>query len=453
MTRPQTYPALARALLGHAGPILIAQLASMSTAIVDTLITARVGTVDLAAVGIGAGLYMSVMLACAGVVQGLTPIAAHQVGAKDLTRLPATFQQGLWLCALLAVAGMAILFTPGWMLEANDVAPEVAGRTRAYLGVLALSLPGTLVYRACGGMLNALGRPRALMFLGLANAGSHALLAPVLAFGWFGLPALGAGGCALSVAFNTTLLAACGLVWLTRAPASRPLRLLAHWHGPRWALLREHLRLGVPIGMSTFVEMSSFALIGLLVAGLGAEAVGANRLLGNFAGACYMLPLSISVATLTLVGQAAGAGDRQRVRRVAATGLALGCGLASVVGVVLHLCAAPLVRGSVPEPAVQALALGLVPLIAFYQLFDAAQTLAAQALRGLKITTGPMIGHILSFWGVGLGGGWWLCYHGWPEPLGLAGFWMAAVASSTLASLLFCTMLWLTLRPSARSAT
>lgn len=437
-------PSLSRAILAHAGPILIAQLASMSTTLVDTLISARVSTVDLAAVGIGAGLYISVMLAAAGVVQGLTPIAAHQVGAKEFHRLPATFQHGLMLCALLALGGFAILATPNWLLSMNEVSPEVAERTRAYLLILALSLPGTLIYRACGGMLNALGRPRALMFLGLANALSHALLAPMLAFGWLGwlgLPALGAVGCAASVAINTSLLAIAGLLYLARSKVSRDLHLLRGWQRPQFKQLAEHLKLGLPIGMSMFVEMSSFALIGLLVASFGAEAIGANRVLGNFAGTCYMLPLSISIATLALVGQAAGAQDWPRVRRTALTGLALGCSISSVIGLLLWLFAGPLVRSFVPDPAVQSLAFDLVVLIALYQFCDAAQTIAAQALRGLKITALPMLGHILSFWGVGLAGGWWLCYHGLSAPLGLAGFWIAAVASSALASVLFGAML------------
>ncbi|MEN3109809.1 MATE family efflux transporter [Uliginosibacterium paludis] len=449
-TAPQ--PGLTRALFAHAGPILIAQLASMSTTIVDTVISARVSTVDLAAVGIGAGLYISVALAAAGVVQGLTPIAAHQVGAKQFDRLPATFQQGAWLCLFLSAIAMLILLTPGWMLEANSVAPEVAARTRIYLAVQALGLPGMLVYRASGGMLNALGRPRALMFLGLTNAASHALLAPALAFGWLGLPALGAVGCAASSAINTTMLALLGLAYLQRSGASAHLHLLRGWRGPKWSLLREHLKLGLPIGMSMFVEMSSFALIGLLVASLGAEAVGANRLLGNFAGACYMLPLSVSIATLTLVGQAAGAGDWARVRRAALTGLCLGGTIATIVGIVFYLLSGPLVRSFVPDTGVQKVALSLVALIAFYQLFDAIQTISAQALRGLKITTGPMIGHIVSFWGVGLAGGWWLCYHGWSAPLGLAGFWIAAVGSSLLASILFGSMLWSRLNETRKGA-
>lgn len=443
-------PSISRALLRHASPVLIAQLAGMSTAIVDTLISARVSTLDLAAVGIGAGLYMTVMLACAGVVQGLTPIAAHHVGAKRFEQLPATLQQGLWLCLALALCGSLILALPDWLLTMNHVSPAVAERTRAYLAVLALSLPGTLIYRACGGMLNALGRPRMLMFFGLANASSHLLLAPALAFGWLGFAPLGAVGCAASVAINTTLLALSSLLYLGRSRMSRDLGLLKNWCGPRWPLLAEHLKLGLPIGFSTFVEMSSFALIGLLVAGLGAEAVGANRLLGNFAGTCYMLPLSISIATLALVGQAAGAQDWPRVRRTAGAGLLLGGGISVAVGLLLWALRGPLVAHSLPDPAVQASALGLVGLIALYQFVDAAQTIAAQALRGLKITTMPMLVHVFSFWGVGLAGGWWLCYHGLATlgiaPQGLAGFWQAGVASSGMAALLFAGLLWIALQ-------
>lgn len=435
-----------RAILRHASPILVAQLASMSTAIVDTVVTGRVNTTDLAAVGVGNGLYISVMLAGAGIVQGLTPIAAHHYGAKRWQDLRPCFQQGIWLCLFLAACGIAILSTPGWMLASNHVSGEVAARTRAYLAVMAWSLPGTLIYRACGGMLNALGRPRMLMFFGLWNACSHALLAPTLAFGWLGTPALGAVGCAASMLFNTSLLAIIGMTYLARSEWGKTFGLFKHWQGPRWQTQAEILRLGLPIGMSTFVEMTCFALISLLVASLGATQVGANRVVSNFVGLCYMLPLAISIATLTLVGQASGAGDTQRIRQTTAAGLQLGGFSAIALGLFFWLGAGPLIGIYVPDRQVQAIVLLLVPIIACNQFFDAIQTIAAQTLRGLKVAQRPMLVHILCFWGVGLFGGWWLCYRGVPllgiGPQGVAGFWQASLMATVLASVLFGSMLW-----------
>ncbi|MEC5386460.1 MATE family efflux transporter [Uliginosibacterium sp. H3] len=434
-----------RALLAHASPILIAQLASMSTTIVDTVIAGYAGTVDLAAVGIGSGIYISVMLAFAGIVQGLTPIAAQHFGARRISELPASFQQGIWLAAGLALLGMVLMIFPGWLLNASSMTPEIEARTRAYLTALAFVLPGTLIYRTCGGMLNAIGAPRMLMFFGLANAGVHALLAPTLAFGWLGTTPLGAVGCAISNVIITSSLAIAGLVYLARSQRSQALHLLSGWQAPSLARIGEILRIGLPIGMSAFVEITSFALIALMVAPLGPIAVGGHRILGSFGGVCYMLPLSISIATLAMVGQAAGAQDWPHVRKTVRVGMLLGVGASTSLALLLWASGDALIRVYTPDPAVQQLAISLIGLIAFYQLFDAVQTVAAQALRGLKQSIGPMTIHIICFWGVGMAGGWWLCYRGFTPlgiaPMGLGGFWWAATLATIVASAMFAALL------------
>lgn len=445
MTPADALPGRLKAITCHASPILIAQLASISTTVIDTIVAGRSSTTDLAAVGIGNGLYISIMLAGAGIVQGLTPIAAHHYGAKRFDELRPCFQQMIWLCVFMALCGIAVLSAPEWILNLNHVSSNVAQRTQDYLAVIAWSLPGTLIYRCCGGMLNALGRPRVLMYLGLANAGSHAMLAPALAYGWLGTAPMGAVGCAASLLINTSLLAAAGLSCLAMSSWSRKHGLLVAWERPQLTRLNELLKLGLPIGMSTFVEMTSFALIGLLVASLGATQVGANRVISNYIGICYMLPLAISIATLTLVGQAAGARNRNCVRQTVKAGLLLGGCASALVGACLWIFARRITVNYTPDPNVQNAVLALLPLIIFNQFFDALQTIAAQSLRGLKIARGPMVIHILCFWGIGLAGGWWLCYRGAVfigiSAQGIAGFWQASLGATMLASLLFGAML------------
>ena len=438
-------------ILHHALPILVAQLASMSTSLVDTLIAARSGTLDLAAIGVGNGLFITVMLACAGVTQGLTPIAAHHFGAQRFDELGPSFHQGIWLCLALALGGIILLSFPCWVLDLNRVTPAVAQRTRDYLGMIAWSLPGMLIYRTCGGLFNALGRPRMVMFLGLCYAFGHALLAPALAFGWLTGRNLGAVGCATSMLINTALLATLALYYLAKSDWSRQFKLFSNWQRPHWGRLKELLRLGLPIGMSSFVEMSSFALISLLVASLGAEEVGANRVAGNLTGICYMFPLAISIATLSLIGQASGARNFPKVRETVNAGLWLGGGTALCLGLGLWCFAGPVVGLFTPDARVQVLAVPLVLLIVFNQFFDAVQTVSAQSLRGLKIASKPMLIHIFSFWGIGLAGGWGLCYKGLPvlglDAQGTAGFWQASILATFVASLLFGTMLYHAIRP------
>ncbi|HRI93538.1 MAG TPA: MATE family efflux transporter [Accumulibacter sp.] len=106
----------------------------------------------------------------------------------------------------------------------------------------------------------------------------------------------------------------------------------------------------------------------------------------------------------------------------------------------LWLLAVPLTAAYSDDPAVRSVALGLLGYVAFYQLFDAVQTIAAHALRGYRITFIPMLVHVVCFWGVGLGGGWVLAFTG-SRPLGAAGFWLASLLGLVLASILLSTLL------------
>ncbi|MFZ2854622.1 MAG: MATE family efflux transporter, partial [Rhodocyclaceae bacterium] len=53
--------------------------------------------------------------------------------------------------------------------------------------------------------------------------------------------------------------------------------------------------------------------------------------------------------------------------------------------------------------------------------------------------------HIVCFWGVGLLGGWWLAFRT-TTPLGVAGFWVASLASLVLSALLLGGLLWRAVR-------
>jgi MATE family multidrug resistance protein len=197
------------------------------------------------------------------------------------------------------------------------------------------------------------------------------------------------------------------------------------------------------MGLSTFIDISSFTLIAILVARLGVETVAGHRVIANFTGVIYMLPLALSIATMVLVGQAVGANDPARARLTARLGMGLAGGLAVLLGILLWLLREPLVTLSTTDPAVQAVALGLVLYLCFYQGFDGLQTVAAHALRGYKVTLLPMLLHTFCFWGIGLSGGYWLSFHA-PWRAGapsVAGFWEGCVLATLAATLLFGALL------------
>ncbi|MGE5470246.1 MAG: MATE family efflux transporter [Bacteroidota bacterium] len=437
--------AAARGLLAHALPILIAQLASIGMMVVDTAVLGHVSALDLAAVAIGGGLHVSVVFALAGILQAVAPVVAHLHGAQRDGEVAGVLQQGFWLAMLLSVPGVLFLTHPDVVLGLAGMDGAVAAKVRQYLALLAWGLPAALAYRTFYGFCNALGKPRVLMGIGVCSLALHALLASGFALqGWLGEP-LGVVGCALSNVLISWLASLSGGLYLRFGPLGHRYRPFADWQSPRWKTWRELLRLGLPMGLSNLVEITSFTLIALFIAALGPAVVAGHRIVANLAALCYMLPLSLAIATLSAVGQAVGARDWRRAHAAIAAGLLLSAGLSTSLGLLFWLAAAPLVDAYTNDPAVRAVAMNLVVYIALYQFFDALQTIASHVLRAYRITFLPMLVQTFCFWGIGLGVGWWLCYR-WQPALGVEGFWVASVLSLVGASALLGPLLWKAVR-------
>ena len=430
----------ARGLLAHALPILIAQLSSIGMMVVDTAVLGHVSATDLAAVAIGGGIQVSVVFALVGILQAVAPVVAQLHGAKRDGEVAGVLQQGFWLALALAVPGTLFLMHPQWLLGTVTMDTEVAAKVTTYLWLLAWGLPASLFYRTFYVFCNALGKPRVLMGIGLGALAVHAVLAWGLALqGWAGAP-LGVVGCALSNVLIAWLACLGGAAYLAWGPLGQRYRPFADWAPPDARRWRELLRLGLPMGLSNLVEITSFTLISLFIASLGATVVAGHRIVANISALTYMLPLSLAVATMAAVGQAVGARDWARAHATIKAGLLLAAGLSTLVGLLLWLAAAPLIAAYTDDPAVHAVAGGLIIFVALYQFFDALQTVAGHALRAYRVTFVPMLVQILCFWGIGLLGGGWLCFR-WSPPLGVAGFWLASVASLVLAASLLLPLL------------
>lgn len=438
----------AAGIFALAAPMMVSQLASIGTNVADTLIAGHHATADLAAVAVGGGLFVSVVIALIGILYAAAPIIAHHVGAGRREDIAPAFQQAVWMALFLSVPGALLLALPDPLLALSQLDPVVEAKTRDYLVALAFAVPGALLFRAFQALMNGIGQPRPVMVIMLACLAVHVPLAWALTTGAFG-PPLGALGCGLSTLVVNWLAVACALLWLKRSPQLRALRPFHDWQAPRARAQREMLRLGGPMGVSNFVEITSFTLIALFVARLGADVVAGHRVIANINGVCFMLPLALGSGTLVLVGQAAGAHDWLRARHTALTGLAMASVLAVFVGLLLWLSREQVLAFYSDDPAVLDVARSLLPYVALFVLVDAAHTLASFALRGYKVTVAPMIVHTLCFWGVGLGSGYVLAFHGLPglgvalvaQPMGAAGFWLATLLSTVLAGLMMGVIL------------
>jgi multidrug resistance protein, MATE family len=432
----------ARAVGRLAAPILVAQLAVMATGVLDTVMSGRYSAVDLAAVGVGASICYSVFIGLLGVVQSLSPIAAQLYGAKKYAHIGEEARQTAWLAAGLAVLGVSLLGFPEPFLRLAGAPAEVEGRIRAYLVGIAWALPAMLLFRVFFALTTAVSRPRAAMAMNLFYFCAKVPLNYVFMYGKLGAPELGGPGCAVATAVVAWLSALLAWTYCARSPFYRPFQIFSRWSWPDPAILWTHLKLGVPMGLTFFVEVTSFTFMAIFLARLGAATSASHQIAANVSAVIYMFGLAIGNATGVLVAQAVGAGSRHDARRTGLTGMGIMLAVSGCAALVVAPGAAGIAALYTHDVAVHAIAARLLAFVAVYQAVDGVQVVIVNALRGYRIAFTPMLVYTVALWGIGLGGGYLLgLTHfgpanalGLATPMGAAGFWLAAVVGLTVAA-------------------
>jgi MATE family multidrug resistance protein len=402
---------IARAILDQARPIFVGQVAVMLYAVVDTIFTGHASAVDLAAMGLGTGVYSSVFVSLLGALNALNPIIAQHHGGGRHHAIGVAYVQGLWLALMLSAAGTLVLATPGAWLGWLHAPPDVEPVVIRYLRVLSVALPASLMFRAISALNIAVARPHVVMRMQVAGLALKLVLSYGLIFGALGLPPLGAVGGALATAIVLWALFLAGWVHTRLDAFYRRFAIRAAW--ARWSVLREQVRLGIPMALSYAIEATSFTFITLLVARLGTSVMAGHQIAANLAALCFMVPLSLALTVWTL---------RQ-----------------------------PIVRLYTSDLAGAAVAVTLIPYLATFHVFDALQTSVGFVLRAHKRAVPPTVVYAIALWGVGLFGGYLVAFRGvWGPPRGVSGMWLMQSIGLGLAGLLLLAFYAWLLRWEAR---
>jgi MATE family multidrug resistance protein len=419
-----------RRVVHLAWPVLVAQMAVVGNGVIDTMMAGRLSALDLAAVGVGTAIYITVFMTAMGVLLAMTPTVAQHYGAGRYAEIGEDVRQSAWLALVLAAMGIVLLRNPEPFLALAQLTPAMETKVRAYLNALSWGMAPAMAFRIFYGFMSGIGRPRAIMAFNLMGLAAKV---PLNALYMFGLD-MGATGCGASTATISWVTAILAWSWCARQTDCADYAVLSRLTLPKPRAMLALARLGLPIGVTLLVDVTAFTFMALFIARLGPTMSAAHQIAANLTILIFMIPLSIGNASLVLAGQALGAGDPATARHTGLVGIALGLAVSSVVSLGLWLGAENVAAIYTPDADVRAAAAALIAIVAAYHLADALQTVVVNVLRGYRRTTVPMLVYAVALWGVGLGGGYVLGLTDLLGPArGAAGFWLAATASLTLA--------------------
>jgi multidrug resistance protein, MATE family len=410
-------------------PVVTSQLGLMLMGTIDTMMLGRVSAGALAAGALGNVLTYCLLNFGYGILAALDPLVSQAHGAEDARAIGGHLQRGLLMAAALTAPIVLLLLDVGPVLRLLGQAPEVSRDTAAFArGTLWGILPYFL-FVALRQTLQAMSHVRPTVMAIVAGNVCNLVFNWVLIFGHLGAPALGVLGSALSTSISRWAM------FLYLLIASR------RWLRPYWrgftaeaTALRGHLRMlriGVPIGFHSTVELLLFAIGAVLIGQIGVTPLAGHQVAINLAALTYMVPVGISGAAATRVGNAIGRRDPTGARLAAEACLALGAATMLGFAILFMIIPGPLARLYTDDPAVIAVVRVLLPIAAAFQVFDGLQVVSSGVLRGAADTTFPAAMALIGYWAIGLPAGWWLAFR---AGLGARGLWwgftvgLAAVA-------------------------
>ncbi|AYC35097.1 MATE family efflux transporter [Pseudomonas cavernae] len=426
-----------------ATPIMIAQLAHSAMGFVDAVMAGRVSPRDLAAVALGNSIWVPVFLLMTGILLATTAKVAQRVGAGNVEEIGPLVRQALWLALAVGLGAAALLvFGAEPVLRLMGIDPGLVTPSMGYLYGIAMGFPAVALYHVLRCFSDGLGRTRPSMLIGIGGLLLNIPLNYVLIYGHLGFPALGGVGCGWASGTVMWFMFIGMLGWVRWAPVYQPCRLFSHFEWPQWQPIQRLLSIGLPIGIAVFAESSIFAVIALLVGGLGANVVAGHQIALNFSSLVFMIPYSLGMAVTVRIGQSLGAGEPRTARFAAGVGmgaaLAYACLSASLMLWLRHGIAGIYTA----DPQVIAVAATLIVYAALFQFSDAIQVTAAGALRGYQDTRITMLLTLFAYWGIGLPVGYALGLSDWfGAPSGPSGLWQGLVVGLTCAALMLAIRL------------
>ncbi len=324
--------------LGHlAGPAALTQLGYVGLGAVDTAMLGRVGAEELGAAALGNLWSFGTATFAMGILLGMDPLVSQAHGARDVEALGRTLQRALLVAVALSVpVGLSWMGTEA-ALGLLDLPPRLRVLAARYVQLQLPSLLPFLLFHCLRQYLQGRGIVAPALWVILGANVCNAVANWVLVFGHCGFAAHGLEGAAVATCLTRFVLCL-GLVacivglrlhrggwvpWSAQALAWKPLVHLA--------------RLGVPVGLQSCFEVWAFQAVTVLAGHLPPHDLAAHVIVLNVSSIAFMVPLGLSAAASTRVGNLLGARHPRAADRTAAVALcfavvlAVGSGLSLVV--------------------------------------------------------------------------------------------------------------------------
>ncbi|MCH8506209.1 MAG: hypothetical protein LAT50_18085, partial [Ectothiorhodospiraceae bacterium] len=299
-------------ILGLAAPNAIAFLVQATVSMTEVWYIGRLGTGALAAIALMFPALMLMQMLANGAIGGaVSSSVARALGRGGQAQAEALIWHAL-VIALVAGALFWVLWSlgGGLLLHRLDAPAAVIVEAIRYGNILFAGCVSIWLMGLLAAVFRGMGEMRFPALVMVLGAGVQIPLSGALILGWFGLPALGIAGAAISTVVVMTLMAGVLVARLLRGGLGLRLRLTALRRDRH--LFGDIFRVGALAALSPVLTVLAIAAVNVIVSGFGAAALAGYGIAARLEFLLIPLVFGIGAAMTAIVGTNIGAGNTER---------------------------------------------------------------------------------------------------------------------------------------------
>ncbi len=427
-----------RIILALAWPTMLEQLMQTAVQYIDTAMVGSLGTNAMAAVGATTtvGWLMGGLVSAWGV--GFLAFISKACGAGDKDAAAKAVAQAVivTVCAGVTFTVLTLSLSgviPVWMQVAETVRP-LATQYFFILYTPMLFRAATIIF---GTVLRAAGDTKTPMKVGvwvnIINVTLNFLLIyptrPLTVLGLtFTMPGAGMG--VVGAALASAIAVAVGGIYITVVLWKHPvISPKGQRFRPDWFILKPTVKVAIPNMLQRFGTSLGYVSFAAMINALGEVATSAHTVANTVESLFYIPGYGMQTAAATLAGNAYGAKDPQRMKKLARMFIPIEVGLMIISGGALFLFAPPLVKLFSADAAVIALGVTVLRMVAVSEPFYGFSIIVEGMMQGVGRTKLPFVFNVAGMWGVRILGTF-ICTNFFG--MGLVSAWACMIAHNLL---------------------
>lgn len=313
-------------------PIALQSLIASSLNLIDTLMVGSLGEVQLASVGLSTQLFFIHWGVLFGFSSGASAFMSQFFGVNDLPNIRKTLGFAVTFCFSIGmVFFLAATFFPSQILRIFTDIPEVIELGAHFLKRFAFCFLTVSITVPCTAALRSTQQTRIPLFISMIVFTVNTVLAYILIFGKFGLPAMGTMGAAtaLLVSRSLELFLVVFVIFGLKNSIAGPIGEFFSW---RKVLVARILASALPVTVNETMWSLGMATYNAFYGRMGVTEYAAIQASNTINQLFILAIFSLGDALLILVGQRIGRGEMDYAFALAKKLLRIGIIVAIVSG-------------------------------------------------------------------------------------------------------------------------